>query len=483
MPEESYEGEILPNDEMAQPLGKSLEEARPKYWPEFLDSVRSLNAFVHPGVLRRFQADILDHGWFMATSPTTGKQVVSRCNAAAWQGRAAYYFKGEDEFFLLVSHGFFELGSPVSEIILGRDGEYIHLRKNLPRKKISGHELARLLHSGRKGAEIARSARGPAMLVLGHENFAHQFWNELPALDAWLQTASDKKVAGTPLYLSGEPLGPIREMFPRLSLAKPYDGISSSETPLFVRLGGKRVPAKVRKLVCDFVIARGNTPPAAQLQRILARGFPRVWISVRHGSRTPDNQADFLRAVVRQLFKRYPDAAVVFDGFSFPNGFFSDPRTTDLRARFVERSAIDKHFIDTLIDDICSEHGPDVASRLCATSERHLSEAICVAGACNLYLCHGGTLQHKIAWFHNIPGVVHTAVPDQNYALWCANLIEDTIVPEMLPPELSTPTSAPKDRQNKARNYNYHVTDVELAAETVTATFERMLSTQQPIRS
>lgn len=477
LPEESYQREILPDDEMARPHNKHLEEARPKYWPEFLDSVRSLNAFVHPGVLRRFQADILDSGGFMATSPTTGEEVLSRCNAAAWQGRTAYYFKGKDEFFLLVSHGYFELGSPVSETILGRDGEYIHLRKNVPRKKISEHELGRLLHSGREAAEIARSARRPAMLVLGHENFAHQFWNELPALEAWLQTATDKKIADTPLYLSGEPLGPIRAMFPRLSAAKLYDGISSSEIPMFVRLGGKRVPANVRKIVCDFVITRGDTPPAAHLQRILMRGFPRVWMSVRHGSRTPDNQADFVRAVVRQLLKRYPDAAVVFDGFSFPDGFFSDPRTTDLRARFLERSVIDKDFIDAVIDDICSEHGPDVATRLCTTSELSLSEAICVAGVCNLYVCHGGTLQHKIAWFHNIPGIVHTAALDQGYALWCAGQIEGTIIPEMLPPDLSAPTSAPKNRQNKPRNYNYHIADVELAAEMVTAAFKRMLST------
>jgi len=480
-PEETYKSDALQNDCGATPLAGNRVASHLKHWSAFRDSIRSLNEFVRPGVLRRFQADILDFGGFTATSPATGETIVSRCNGARWQGRTAYYFQGADEFFLLVSHGFFEVGSPLSEIILGRDGEYIHLRKEVPVRKIAAHELTRLLLSGRRAAEVARSGDHPAMLILGHENFAHQFWNELPALHAWLQTASDEKIANMPLHLSGEPLGPVREMFPRLSAAKLCEGPPSSAIPLFVRLGGKRVPADLRNFVRDFVTARGNTLPAAQLQRILLRGFPRVWISVRHGSRTPDNQEDFLRVVVRKLFRRYPEAAVVFDGFSFPDGFFSDPRTRELRARFVERATIDRDFISKLLDDIRCEHGASVGGRLCTTSGLHLPEAIFVAGACNLYLCHAGTLQHKIAWFHNVPGVVHTTPLDHGYALWCANLIEGAIVPELLPAQFLTPTSAPKNRINKARNYNYVISNTGLAAETVTASFEGML--KQPLRS
>src|SRR5207248_665017 len=144
-----------------------------------------------------------------------------------------------------------------------------------------------------------------------------------------------------------------------------------------------------------------------------------------------------------------------------PDGFFSDPRTRNLRAKFVERASLDRKFIDTLIDEIRCEHGGKAGARLCSTSGLHLPEAISVAGACNLYLCHGGTLQHKIAWFHSVPGVVHTAPHDHEYALRSAKAIEGAVTPELLPPQFSIPTSAPKNRPNVPRNYNYLIEDVE----------------------
>ena len=445
-----------------------------------MNSVQGLNTFIQPGILRRYQADILNRGRIAVTSPFTGKEAHCRNSIATLRGRLAYYFPS-DEFFLLVSHTSFENGFPLSEVVLGNDGQRINLRhKGARTTTLPDSELAGLLDTARGTQKSDRPNNPSIMLTLGYDNFAHQFWNELPALHAWLHSAPEETVAKVAIFLSAEPLGPLLEIFPKLSSAKRYKDLPTPGIPLSVRLGGKRVPADVRNFVRDFVATRGDTPRAARLRQTLLRGFPRVWISVRHGSRTPDNQAEFLLAIIRNLMGRYPHAAVVFDGFSFPENFFSDPRTADLRPGFVKRASLDQEFIEGLVDKIRRERATSADAVLCTTSGLSLSEAISVAGACNLYLCHGGTLQHKIAWFHNVPGVVHTVPDDHEYAHSLANSIEGAIIPELLPPRFSIPTSAPKNRQNKARNYNYRIDDVELAAEIVMTMFQRMISTQEP---
>jgi hypothetical protein len=141
---------------------------------------------------------------------------------------------------------------------------------------------------------------------------------------------------------------------------------------------------------------RGNTGATRQARDVLAGGWPRIWISVRHGSRTPDNHADFLLAVVRRIFHSFPLASIVFDGFSFPVGFLSDPRTLASRESFMARATLDGRFIDFVCGRIAEEFGSNVQSRLCATSGLDIVEAIAVAACCNYYVCHSGTLQHKI---------------------------------------------------------------------------------------
>lgn len=443
--------------------------------------MRTLNSFVHRGVLRRYQADVLDRGEITAISPFNGGQVTSRYSAAGVRGQNAYYFSGADAFWLLVQRGSFQFGHPLSEMI-GPTGEWLHLwRRKTVSRSLGDDEFGRLIAASRRAVDKIPDGGRSTALVLGHENFAHLFWNELPALHMWLETVSDETLEKTTLALTGEPLGPLCEMYPRLALARHGELAHAPRSlPLHVRLGGQRVPTEVRDHVRRFVDARGDTPRVAALLKIIARGFPRVWISVRHGSRTPDNQTEFLLAVVRRVLLVFPLAAIVFDGFSFPAGFFGDSRTKNFRSQFQERASVDRSFMEFLIGEIGREHGSEIASRLCTTSGLSLPEAINVAGSCSFYLCHAGTLQHKIAWFHDVPGVVHTAPNDHKYALWCASFIEGAIEPKLLPETFSIPTTPPINKSNIARNYNYLIANVDQAAEAVVSMFQEVQSAPNP---
>jgi hypothetical protein len=197
------------------------------------------------------------------------------------------------------------------------------------------------------------------------------------------------------------------------------------------------------------------------------QGKPRVWISVRQGSRTPDNQAEFLAAVIAAILRANPDASFVLDGFSFPVGFSTDSRIGRWRALFRERAAIDKKLVDSLLCRIEDAHGCRIRGRFCSTTGLDVLDAMCVASFCTFYVCHAGTLQHKIGWIHDIPGLVHTSPNDHKYARWCTNFVENAIMPEFLPAELCIATGPPVHKQDIPRNYNYRITDVIRAAEVV----------------
>jgi hypothetical protein len=444
-------------------------EHRPRYWTEFLKSARSANDFLEPMVLRRYQSEILNRGEFRVVSPFSSDLVACECSVVVFRGQTAYFFRGPNPFWLLVQHGSISYGYPLAEVVLELEGEAqrIHLwRKSHPRAVITMTEIDHLLAISNEA--IDRSERQRAALIVGHENFAHHIWNELSALDLWLATASEEVVARTPLLVTSEPLGPLHRLFPRLAAMRGRNCQRAIQAvPLRVRVGGQRVTSRVREILRAKIQERARPLGREAYFDKLAMRSPRVWISVRQGSRTPDNQADFLFAVISTLLHEYPDAAFVLDGFSFPVGFFNDPMKLSVRKLFLKRASDDHKFITTLRRRIEASYGAEMRSRFFSTEGLDVLDAMSVAGLCTFYVCHAGTLQHKIGWVHDIPGIVHTSPDDHRYALWCSNFVEGAILPEFVPAELCVSTSPPMHKQNIPRNYNYLITDVERAAQSV----------------
>lgn len=447
------------------------------FWPEFVASVNEQNAFLAPGALRRYQADLLEAAEFSVISPFSGKPVTTRTGAHVRSGQLAYFFPGQENLWLLTPERQFKAGYPLTQAVMGDDARrhFLFNRTRQP-EPISPEQLTALNEiSGRALTHRAKSAT----LIVGHENFAHHIWNELPALQVWLERTSDDSIAKLSIIATAEPLGPLLEIFPTLEMAM-FRRSSGAKTkmPLCVRVGSQLVTAKIRRTVLDYFKRRKHAPAILETLSILDTGWPRIWISVRQKSRTPDNQFEFLLATLKSIISRYPDAMFVLDGFSFPVGFFEDERTQYLRDTFIERSQDASRFIDTLRDRIAAELGGDFASRICDVSGHDLADAVCVAGNCDYYVCHGGTLQHKIGWFYSTPGFIHAAPQGLAHFLKQAQQAEGSAVPDLLPSDLAVATSRPVDVHRVPdilRNANYRIVDVELAAEAILASMTACL--------
>jgi len=245
---------------------------------------------------------------------------------------------------------------------------------------------------------------------------------------------------------------------------------------MLVRVGSRLVTNRLRNTLSAFYERNTNLSRLAEPLEILRAGWPRIWISVRLNSRTAENQNEFLIAVLRRIFQTYPKATIVFDGFSYPIGFFEDERTQPFRADFIQRESVTSEAVTALIQRASSELGHAVGSRLCSISGLNLAEAIHIGGNCNYYICHAGTLQHKIAWFHNIPGFIHAPVQARMQKTWYAGQVENGIGPDILPANLSRETGPSPNKRNVSRNQNYEITDLEESANLVLQSMQTHLA-------
>jgi hypothetical protein len=301
-------------------------------------------------------------------------------------------------------------------------------------------------------------------------------------LDYWLNEASDETIGRLKICATAEPLGPLREIFPRLRHATFLSGVEcatghASSRSIFVRVGSGIVTKSVRNAVLEFSRKCVDRLKIGDVLRTLDSGRPRVWISLRTHSRTAENQDDFLMALLRGIFGAFPEATIVFDGFSFPIGFFGDARNERYRDNLVEIAEDTERALGLLMQRASAELGPAAGARLCNIAGRSLPDAFLVGAHCDYYVCHAGTLQHKIAWLHNIPGFIHSPSHVRNYGKWCAHQVEQGIVPDTLPPRFIGQTGVVKGRKRDVpRNENYIIADVERSVQAVVQSMQRHLA-------
>ncbi len=437
----------------------------PENWARFIDSAIELNAFVLPSVLRKYQSEILDRGEFTVVSPASGEsQVVTQ--SVSVDKSVAYLIDGRERCWVVAgaTGKGFPLHTFVSESVAPHVFPFLDLdiKPRSPNAFRSSHVEALL-----RGPVRPLETAGRVRLQIGHVNFAHHVWNELSALDAWLRTASPERFANLTIETTAEPLGPLRQIFPALRDARfVRPGDEDQPTPqITAHVGSRLVTKEVLERMLQFVswcreTRTGSTPLPIREDR-----WPRLWISVRVGNRTAENMAEFLTNLLARTFDRYPDAEIVFDGFSYPVGFFDDERTAPYREKFVSFTKAASAFVEELRTKVRDALGAVAAARMVNTTGNDLAEAILIGAKCDYYVCHAGTLQHKIGWFNRKPGLVHMPYSSENSATWHASQVEGGVTPDFFPKGFIALSSSPPRGRSGAWNHLYKFVDATKAAE------------------
>jgi hypothetical protein len=124
--------------------------------------------------------------------------------------------------------------------------------------------------------------------------------------------------------------------------------------------------------------------------------WPVLWVTVRAGNRTWASQATGIAAIVERLREDYPEIGLVVDGYALPYG--GGPLSAQQGRLVNEERGIAATIVGLLSGSV------DVRS----TVGEPIFNSIVYARSIDLYLAHHGSLQHKVAWLSNAPGVVHS---------------------------------------------------------------------------
>jgi hypothetical protein len=445
---------------------------KPAFKREFIASMVEKNHFVAGRKLRRYQRDILSSGKLELVSPFTGEIMRAISSHCVRDGSIVYQFDSGAP--LLVAAKGMRFGYPLWNAVF-ESGEILYLPDHRPGESATQADLgvAERVFSDARMPRVGDD-RNSRKLIIGHRNFAHHLWNELGGLDAWLRDSSPVDLSSMVIYSLNEPLGPLAEMFPELREASIVGGMSLKEIDrqpgLATRIGSMVIPATVRERVTGALERKAAGGVAGMLETLRQR-WPVIWISSRSSTsnRSCVNQDEFLIALGKRLLVEFENSALLFDGFSLPLDFDSG-KYGPLTKTYKERVKQTREDLDKMIAKIEVAFGGASKGRLVNISGLTIAEAVTVGAKADYYVCHAGTLQHKVAWFHNCPGFVHScqAGITGSARRWYGEQVEDGITPEVLPVDLVEDIAPAENTVLATRNYSYRIKDVQVVARLVT---------------
>lgn len=417
--------------------------------PAFWESVTGSNDFTPSGAMRNYHASILSGDGFKVASPLTGKDLQPTAAFVAPNSAILYRFEEGDTSFIILA-SVLHFGFPLCSLhFKGQDGISLgdfgtpHLPPPVrtalaewasPTVEIDWHETP--------------------TIYIGNANFAHFMWNECPALYQILESGTSAKIAlqHDPLGVSGPLLAQSTLAFDECTTGAGSIGWKSS---LPVNIAGRYLDENSKaNLLESFLVPSQSLAPDHE--------GPNFYFTIRNRGRTVSNQSEFLSCLTQSVLTAYPESHVILDGFSYPADFHR--KIYDGYREMFSRRDLEAREIAT---GIKATIAPSLQHRVIDITGSSLPAAIATASACDYYVAHSGTSQHKIGWFFAIPGTMHgnqaSIVPAA--LRWTGTQTAGSLAPNSIPKDLIEDLSRIDLPNEVDRNRDYSIIDVNLAVE------------------
>lgn len=447
----------------------------------FFASLGSLNEFIYPRAVIRYQREIIEQSSFSLTSPWTGRALrPTACHLSNLGDPAhgnlgiAYRFDGDAPFWLLANS--VKDGFPITEAYVPSMGTSLWCRNDVhSQENKSWKQVLFALEQDGINASHLVSQHGSSVVLMGHPNFAHNLWNELSALHFYSQSrpAASSALEFQVLY---EPLVSLTDItgdIPvKVTRPKSFQSLVGFQPSLVTRLGSTQIPLVFRQQLTSLLTVRRDETLTDELVTSLAGSGPVIWISARLDARTLDNQSEFLHSLITRIADHYPRAAFIMDGFSYANDYGSKVYLQgDGGPSGAQREGsglggvmrLREKEVTAYITGLQDKLGAHLANTIINVSGMQLAEAIYFAGLAQYYVCHAGTLQHKIAWLHNTPGMVHSNTTGlvKGASAWLADQLEGGLSPGLISPEHVVDLDSIRTTNQVDRNRDYHLLDID----------------------
>ncbi|OUJ14419.1 hypothetical protein [Acetobacter sp. DsW_063] len=289
--------------------------------------------------------------------------------------------------------------------------------------------------------------------VCGDPNFAHMLWNQLPALREAAGLSRRTPPPTTVTFF--EPLGDIGLLVPDIAhwpVERPahYAMPNAPGRALFC-FGSTQIDPQTRAALLRSARDAIATDGASALAARLEGRHPIVWVSVRTRDRTPVNQREFLTGLIGRLLAIWPNAVTLLDGHSIAEDvrkrsatLSALPAENDCEdliaqesAKSLQTAARDAEEVAAILRAVETET-PAYAGRVIDVSNLSILNSIALAARADFYICHHGSVQHKIGWTTSTPGVTHSnrRVIQRRPAHWVMDQAGHDTAPVYFPEDL-----------------------------------------------
>lgn len=398
----------------------------------------SLNSeYLPPQVVNRlkkneFQLSIVNEGCLHAVCPFSGNIIKSNRSLVSLLGHTIFYrFASNGQVFYLVTGratlGFTKLCLyfPRHDTIVVLD--LLPISKQISKLETFNQFKAYLVHNSQKITSYLRNnevRKVKIVALISSPQFAHHLWNELSGIYKLYEAKLLHKV--DQFLVVSEPLGSINKIFPEIPPEK-IKRIQKKEltkeivdnNSFVLRLGHNFIREDLANRIYQLSLKQCSTEFLNKIRDIRKSRFPLLWVSLRFQSRAWVSQIEGIANILNSLSKKFPNLGVVIDGFSLPYNSPVYPGAEQIIAKEQQAVAEIKSYLSSNIS-------------LYSTIGNSINESIIWAHNIDLYLANHGTIQHKVGWTANKPGVVHgnsrrlsTPLSEQNTA-WAR---ENAVIP------------------------------------------------------
>lgn len=450
-----------------EPSGFGVIPSSAPYLKQLIDHLNERQLQTNEVLIRGFQADIIQSGFFTIPSPYD-EAIISSGESITLPDRTTFYrFPSEPRLLLAAAN--LGRGYPIVGIILLDSRTLIQIQeRNWGVQASHVSDVCKILA---QDAWAKPRAAKDCYILTGDPNFAHHAWNHLGALSELSRLRIGR--SPLPIFVTFQPLGPLVELLPELS-DWPVSSISAmipaclnAPGRVIVNIGGFRVTDGTRERVLKVACAHASIETKLALLQIKSR-WPIIWVSVRTRNRTAENQRSFVTSLCKEIYTTNHNAAIIIDGHSLPvDQENCNYEYTELNIA-VEKDSIE---VDAIISDLRSSCGVSEAQLLIKAVGFTILDSILLANQASFYVCHHGTVQHKIGWMTKTPGIVHTNLRALriNPGPWVAEQADCKDVPVYFSESLigdSSTTSVNEDENDTSRLFDdYRFLDVRKSIE------------------
>lgn len=425
---------------------------------DIVEEINALNAW-HSQNVRNYAVEMLKRKSFFITDPINGHRLKVGSTYIFDDFQTIFFFFGETSRIGIVASDL-AAGFPLSTIILFDAKVIIHLTDSF--WGLGERHFKSLADRG-DGTIRERAADCDICLVAGDPNFAHHAWNELSSLQEIADQGLD---CTTSLVVVHEPLGPVNDILgSRFNMVRK---LAKAQTPEVNRLDvlafcstGTRIDRRLVERITTFADVH-LSPFAAEVKRqAQERPGRTLWVSVRTRNRTISSQKRVLATLIEDYLRHGDDRMVIIDGHSLPFDHDGDAHyIQDMNNSIVHDDMVEADHIVAAVKRAL----PD--ARIVQFVGRRIHESIAVGRHAGFYFCHHGTVQHKLGWFSDVPGLVHCNrdILEILPAHWVQRQSEIAALPVYLPIDLIAKADQDQGMDElhaHLHHDDYRITDIE----------------------